>query len=481
MEKLLTSVKRGYLPFFVSRDGKGNQWIACEEGTASTIDLFSESSKDLARRAMDFYPSHRFNPYFGLFMKEIVGTVAVDRSGTHQDTATSVTSTSHMSSWNRHRPFLNQPGIHAICRDLNVRIERMHAATQTNDFRQDAKSFRAAAKGIQQGVMRYAAHLIDGAPTARVVYLVLRAGQLDSPEPIDFDTLRGCRDRLFRYLTRKLQQSSYLGYSLVLKHNAQHGYFLAGFIYLMDDTVKSVHDVAAMITRHWKAEISGNQGSCAHSVLPKWPGRETQHAVTLGSATALTDTDLYLQVVQPGPSRLRRWWSSQSPVGKLTPSTQRKKRVDRAKQRKLCQDALLEDAVEEALSADEQLRLIRWKNKMQAVAHKRSESRKRSARTRAEHTPTARGNEHIPELGNGSISVDAPVPASGTTRRRRDRALAHSLVPKDESRAPADITEPADEPRELRRRVSLSRVIDADGNYRLIEVEVRRKRPKPSD
>ncbi|WCM18773.1 hypothetical protein NDK50_15185 [Paraburkholderia bryophila] len=484
---------------------------------SSWLDLFSEKSRKLAKEATRVYSNHKLNPYFEIFRDAIVTSDSVFSHNGRFSMPSSVLPDRVLQA-DTLDAYWNHPQIGKISQAFNQRFENLCKAAQTPEFVKNEKSFTRTARDRQSELMRLASHLIENAPSVHVAYITLWGTSVAHGTPISYETISEYRNALFRYLRMSLSATAYLGYTFLLKHDYDKGYYLVGFIYLRHIGVISPSTFAKRVIDHWNTHIIHAQGHHPLKMLAHEGSLTALEAQVLVSATVLTEPDFFLQVNLP--KRMRSIFPSQSPVGKLSVRTRRRNHSATREKTTGYMPPLLEILVEEDNEKREISKQRNWEEKVSKAALRRSKRAEKGAKTRARQKVAGLSSDsaetHLPFDNLTDSLITSPPhhvvtaclghdfsPESTLAATSSDRAPDSTSPPAARSRADESVTAASQEQPDIAassdcstepltvvdcatptdrslplplRWVSEIKERDANGNLRTIRAEVWRKR-----
>jgi hypothetical protein len=408
------------------------------------LSLFSMPRVSLAIAAKEHYIGHAFHPHFDIFLDEVIGERG---AGAGQQAVFQLLDRYRYVSTSS-RLFLTErgnPEIYQLCDALNACFNRICREAGEPEVREKIKTFRRGAQDNQRSLMQFASHLIDRAPGVCIAHLTTHWKNDDDNysyfrdvRPVSHTEVSEFRQKFTLYLTKKFPREFYLGYSFLLKHDLQSGYYLEAFVFLSSNALKPMESLLEELIARWNGDIAYMRRECVGSLLNQ--SGQTAHLSMLRAATLVTEPDHYFRVATPGNAR--RFWLSQSPIGKLTARTHSRKRsAATANERKGGREERLtreQDLNEEAR------RWATWEVKREAISEKRSAIRKKGARTRSKYingapfdgnlADTPDGTEMPPECQANSWRNTIVSPVGSIATRAMDLRHTPELKPRPQAR-----------------------------------------------
>lgn len=526
IQQLVRSVRGGTIAFRVTRDHRGT-WISTTASAKIMLKLLSEQWVQKSWEAAHHFSAHEFHPLFKVFLDEL-----------ERDTRP-VEMNFYDSTWPR--PFLNTMSMQDLanfCDTMNERHDRICRLAISQNLNETVRTFNRVPRENRKGLLRFAADFLRKAPSPCIAKIVTRYRGSDDKylpsgayfTPVTHEEITTFRENWVKSLKKIIPNDMYQGYSILLNHDSESGYYLEAFLFL-SRTLIDVSSILERLVAHWNGEIAYGRSSSIGFLLNLLTDSEEQAATVLLQEVSRTMApDFYYRVDPPG--RERRFWQSRSPVGKLRSRTTARKRGATSVSRPAAAspaDHLAAHFAEMDSRAQEEQRLGRqarnwqkWEKEKEKQAVLLSRMRKSAARraTSAQSTalqPTASPPPQLRDVDNeGASNLMPPVnymsaqPNAGTNAPIVDCAHTDSPaspLPSDiaaptqtetqkRPRLPTDVSTATGTPTcnpvdsrlavdtapnhgpKTRRRTSEIRQPDASGRLRTIQVEVRKVPPR---
>jgi hypothetical protein len=459
--------------FAVTHNLKGEYWIQTGWEGHAFLDLLAIFCTGRSQATQIDRTRYQFHPHFNLFLDEAErgiirdGWERVQQMLAPQDWSSAVSLS---------RAFLGHPGIDGICTELNALLSSIFQKTQNTPLLENIKSFERAAKENRKSLMQYAAHLIKDAPATRIAGITITGTEKTGFHPISHNEICVARKELVRYLKKKVSPASYLGYSVLLRHEPSSGYRLDAFIFLSDDVLNPAAKIVSELAAYWNGRIGSGRTECAGR-LREIESLDHLYADTLKMLTIATEPNFYCRVAPP--NRAHQFWLSQSPTGKLTARTRSRKRSAAAAEKRegISGDVLLDDLKREERLKEELRKSGRWQELQAKHSQKRSARNQKGAkhRLKAKKAPDdvdllAQGCIQSPARGRTKSSPNTLDAQSDSTAKVNVHPAPEPCHTASETPAHIDPILRRNPPREVER-------IDKDGNRKVIQVEVRKIKP----
>lgn len=503
--------------FSVYVDNWGNRYLSAERPVKAALKLFTRVSREKALLAMAHYAEHDFHPYFSLLVEAIQRGASWTISG--QQYKLEDIADRYLSS-NAFRPFFNDVDIYLICDAFNAFFANLYQSAR--DARERVKSFRRVAHENRRRLMQYTAHLIDNAPSPTISHITIRrdARVIGGGSPITRDQISDLREKFVRHIKEAIPKDDYLGCGILLKGDAVLGYWLEAFVFFSSNALQPAADVVDQLVGRWNGQIGPGHAGCIGEILAPEPfRRELLSAQALERITFVTEPDFYCRVPAMG---LRRFWCTQSPVGKLAERTKQRKRLEaeeKKRRKSASQQTALGKLIEEAFLRDEREQAAHWEAKRKETDEKRSAKRTKAAKKRLRLKGTilnrsavaAQQDRHakskasagtalseevsttpdITQMTESNSSDGSPPPngagpvETASAQLETETTLVQGSA--ESSQNEGAVTTPATAsasfpPIQLERRTPRDTVANASGSERRVSVEMRakrRERPKP--
>lgn len=247
---------------------------------------------------------------------------------------------------------------------------------------EEIKQFRRASQDTRTSALQYAHHLITRAPNPFFVHLTLHRSPLVAGNgPITYPEIRTIREKFKRVLNKEIIDSNYLGYSILLRHNINIGYWLDAFVYL-SDSLGLAPPIVDEITQKWNSLIGAKKAEINCVAWPVSPGSEEIVTQTLRSMTIATEPDFYCRTIPPNGDRA--FWCSQSPVGKLAKRTRYRKRsaANASKRKHEVRDDLMQHLTTEDRTQFAEQAFASWDRAKERKTKKTAKMRAKAKETR---------------------------------------------------------------------------------------------------
>lgn len=342
--------------------------------------LFSSSEIQKALAITTYFPEHKFHPLFQIYLD----TLQKDRADKEPGHIQLVADHFFEPSPAKKHAFFNLHSTQRHCDRLNGLCKIIYEEMQS--AREKIKTFERLPKDTRLGIMRYAEHLISDSPDPHITRLAIyRPPRHPIKPPIPYDEIRSILNKLVKTLRTRIPTDIYLGYSILLRHNAQIGFWLDIFVYLRnDDILRRANTSMQGYTQWFRNQIKPNQVECFANGWSAHRG----YGRALAAITLATEFDFYCRAIPPNDDHI--YWNSQSPVGKLAKRTVIRKRTAKkanARRRNEPSTSLLQELTkelnEEKANVTEKKRLDKWENrtdkKQQALSKRRSKTMSKRA------------------------------------------------------------------------------------------------------
>lgn len=380
--------------FSVSIDAKGNQYLDVKSPGISILEVFTKAARDRALVAKAHFAGCDLHPYFRLLCDAIQPEPGFEIEGWRY-TIEKIADLyfTEQSRWK----FLNHTCIYQIRDNLNSFFVDLYQSVRA--AREDAKSFRRTPVENRRRLMQYACHLLDGESQTVVAHLTIRRDVkvIGGDPPISREKSDELRERLVKHIKREIPDSDYLGHAILLKRDAILGCWLEAFVFFTKNALMQDFDLMAKLVDRWNGEIGPGRAGCIGEMLFRAHfGADKRYGQTLDRIVLVTEPDFYCRVSAEG---LRRFWCTQSPVGKLAERTrQNKRRETKKKKAANAQSTPMSRLQEIALANQELLQSTHWTQLRKRRNEKLSERNKKGAKTRSRRrsTPGALASAHGP-------------------------------------------------------------------------------------
>ena len=376
-------------PFNVSIDGKGNQYIDVRPAGLPVLDLFTRFSLEKAAATKVHYSDCDFHPHFSVFFEMLQAEHSYEIAGSSRRLG-EIADRYFNFLKNSQRPFLNDSDIYRIRDALNSCFTDLYKLTR--NAREKVKSFRRVAQENRRSSMQYAAHLIARAPSPAIAHLTIRRdiNVVGGGLPPSRDKIAEFRQKFVCHIKERIPEGEYLGYSILLKGDAILGHWLEAFVFLSSNAAWPASNVVAELVGHWNGHVSPGSAGCIGEMLAPGHARpELLYQKALERITCVTETDFYCRV--PAMGR-RRFWCSQSPVGKLAERTKQNNRREAEKKRAADAESSPIDRLLQMKLTDLGIeRIDRWTSKRDRYKERISTKRKKAAKKRTSRKSAATG------------------------------------------------------------------------------------------
>ncbi len=526
IQKLVRPARGTANPFRVTPDHRGS-WISTTANGKIMLRLLSDRWVLKSREAARHLSAHEFHPFFKIFLDEL------------ERDPRPVEMKFYDPTWPR--PFLNTMSMQDLvnfCDTMNERHDRICRLARNPNSNERVRTFNRVPRENRNGLLRFVSDFLRKAPSPCVAKIVTRYRGSEGTylpsgayfTPVTHEEITIFRENWVKSFKKIIPNDMYQGYSILLNHDSESGYYLEAFLFL-SRTLIDVSSVLERLVAHWNGEIAYGRSSSVGFLLNLLTDSEEQAATVLLQEVSRTMApDFYYRVDPPG--RERRFWQSRSPVGKLRSRTTARKRGATAASRPAAPspaDHLAAHFAEMDSRAQEEQRLGRqarnwqeWEKKKEKQAVLLSRMRKNAARraTSARSSalqPTASPPPQLDDVeGEGASNLVPPVsymsagPNAGTNTPIVDCAHTESpasplpsgiaapnqMETQKRPRLPTDVSTATGTPTckpvdsrlavdtatnggpKTRRRTSEIRQPDASGRLRTIQVEVRRVPPR---
>ncbi|MEK6357621.1 MAG: hypothetical protein V4796_33030 [Burkholderia cenocepacia] len=364
-------------PFVLHPDARGNSLIIAPWPARALAELFTSDFAPILRRASTAHPNHRFHPLFQIFLE------ADDEYWKNKTTAVKtnieITCNNYFSTFSKPTKISSHIKIEALT-TLNTLSKNI--LDRARDMSEEIKQFRRAAQDTRTSAMQYAHHLITRAPNPFFVHLTLHRSPLVAEyDPTTYLEIRAIREQFKRALNKEILDPNYLGYSILLRHNADIGYWLDAFVYLID-SLGLAPSIVDEMTQKWNALIGAKRAEINCVAWPVPPGNEERVAQTLRAMTIATEPDFYCRTIPPNADRA--FWCSQSPVGKLAKRTRYRKRsaANASKRKRESRNELVKELTSEDTRQLFEQAFAAWDQAKEKKAKKTAERRSKATETR---------------------------------------------------------------------------------------------------
>ncbi|WEY37773.1 hypothetical protein [Paraburkholderia sp. SUR17] len=358
MEKFVRNYGRRPIAFSVISDNLGRLTLFAESPCPEIFELFCEQAIKQAAAVVLHFPEHKFHPLFGVYLD-----LALRRQpGREYDWIGRFYDYFFRRPLPEKLAFFNAPHIFYYKEKLNALCEELYRRSRA--LGEGIKSFRRTAQETRLSLMRYNEHLLENAPKPYIGrFAVYRPSRLTGNKPVTHEEIQRLRRIIIKTLKSDTPNEIYLGYSILLRHNAQYGYWLDIFVYFRNDDLLRWADKSMQnLLYTWRSRMEDDKVDC----VGYWMPAEEQYDKVLALTTMATEFDFYCRVVSP--EKARSFWCSQSPIGRLSKRTHvRKRSAKNAKSRdaKLSLDPLTRFFQEENLQKQAELKLYRWEWRLQ--------------------------------------------------------------------------------------------------------------------
>lgn len=327
IEKFARTYRPDVEPFVLHLDAHGKSSIVARHPARALAELFTTDFQRELRRAAKFYPAHRFHPFFQIFL---------DADSEHgRNNSAAVATRIEIASNNYVRTFSKPTNLdhHALVSTLHTLNALSKTILEKARIHSDEiKQFERGTQDNRTSAMQYAHHLISRAPNPFFAHFTVhRSTSSGGNGPVSYPEIRKFLSKLKRSIKRDIQENNYLGYTILLRHNAKIGYWLDGFIYLSDNLGQAPAALEEL-TQRWNATVGAKTAEINCYAWPINPDNLESVGRVLESITISTESDRYCRTIPLDGHRT--FWCSQSPVAKLARRTQIRKRTARNAQRK---------------------------------------------------------------------------------------------------------------------------------------------------
>lgn len=369
IEEFVRHCSRHPDPIIVVKDAQGKLGFSAQPACKKFLELFCNSPENKIAAITRHFPQHRFHPLFDIYRN-------IATQSHNHEARNIIKFAADYLFFRRDRldlDFSSRSEMQIFCDQFNLFSKTL--CKETKKINEKIKSFRRTAQETRYSLMQYAEHLIARAPKPFIAHIAIyRPSYSHEREIMSHNEISAVRSRFIRMIKTEIPEDIYLGYSVLLRHNAQIGFWLDTFVFLRDDDVLRWASTSLDNFLHiWKAHVSENHAVYVGHGWPAAPG----YGKTLAETTMATEFDFYCRVTPPNGNR--GFWCSQSPVGKLAKRTKiRKQSAAKVgdKDPSLSSDPLLRSTQQEEQLEIAALRLSRWEQ--QTENHQRTLSKKRT-------------------------------------------------------------------------------------------------------
>jgi hypothetical protein len=369
-------------PISFIRDDQGRTGLSARPACKGFLELFLEPAPRKIAAITRHLPGHKLHPLFKIYE----ATARQNQTHNGRDYIELAVDCLFFHLGRPTPDFRSQSEMLFFRDRLNSLFKTLYE--EARKLSESVKSFSRTARETRHSLMQYAEHFISRAPKLYIAHLAIyRPSYSPRRTPVPHHEICDLRNRFIKMIKAEMPESIYLGYSILLRHNAQIGFWLDAFVFLRDDDVLRV---AATSTGNflysWRTLVSEDHAVC----IGRWWSASQGYEEALAEITMATEFDFYCRVIPPNQDH--GFWCSQSPVGKLAKRTRIRKRcAARAadKRQQPVSDPLLSLFQQERQQELAELKLASWEQGVQR--HNRSLSKKRTA---------AAKNRRIKERGN---------------------------------------------------------------------------------
>lgn len=364
-------------PFVLRVDALGKSSILARMEARAVAELFTTQFARILRTIGTEYPNHRFHPLFQIFLE--VGNERAEDKGAFASSQLEIACNNYLSVYFQPTK-LHQQAMVEVTRMLNEMSKKLLGKARS--LSEEIKQFQRAAQDTRTSAMQYAHHLLMRAPNLFFVHLTLhRSPFAIGNGPVTYLEIRKMRDKFKRMLKKDIPDSNYLGYSILLRHNAKIGYWLDAFIYLSDSlglAPSTVYEIA----QKWNSDIGSKGVEINYVAWAAHPNDEKIIGHTLASMTIATEPDFYCHAIPPNGHHT--FWCSQSPIGKLAKRTQYRKRsnANASKRKRESRNELAKDLTSEDTRRLFEQAFAAWDQAREKKAKKTAERRSKATETR---------------------------------------------------------------------------------------------------
>ncbi len=527
IQELVRPARRSADAFRAILDHRGS-WISATASAKIMLKLLSGHFALKSWEAVRHLSAHEFHPFFKFFLDELERDPCPVEMKFYDPT------------WPR--PFLNTMSMRDLenfCDTMNERHDRICRLAKNSDFNEIVRTFNRVPRENRKGLLRFVSEFLCKAPAPCVAKVTTRYRGSEGTylpseayfTPVTHEEITIFRKNWVKSFKKIIPSDMYQGYSILLNHDSESGYYLETFLFL-SRTLIDAGSILERLVAHWNGEIAYGRSSSIGFLLNLLTHSEEQATTALLQEVSRTMApDFYYRVDPPGHER--RFWQSRSPVGKLRSRTTAQKRGATSASRPAAAsptDHLATHFAEMDFRAQEEQRLGRqardwqkWEKKKEKHAVLLSRMRKSAARRAASARSTAlqptaspppqlhdvddEGVSNLvpslsymsarPNAGTNSPIVNCAHTGSPTSALPSDISAPNQTETQKRPRLPTDVSTataatptsnpvdsglavdiaPNDGPR-IRRRTSEILQLDASGRLRTIQVEVRRKSPR---
>ncbi|HDV6321253.1 TPA: hypothetical protein RJR38_003097 [Burkholderia multivorans] len=375
-------------PFFVRKMHAGRVSLDVRPEPFRFFALFLSSAVRQALAVVAHFPGQKFHPIFQIYVDALLD----DRGGEESGDIELLANHFFTSALDEKHSFFSPRSIQRHCDRLNKLCKIIYERMLSE--REKIKTFERLPKDTRLGVMRYAEHLISDAPKPYIGRLaIFRSPDGVINRPVSHNEIRSILTKLTRTLRTRIPPDIYLGYSILLRHNAQIGFWLDVFVYLRNDDILRRANTSLEGYAQWlRNQVKLNRVECfSHG----WSA-DREYARALVATTLATEFDFYCRVTPPNGEHI--YWNSQSPAGKLAKRTITRKRATKksnARKRNGPPNSLLQELTQalnnENTNMAEEKRLVKWenrtKNKQKALSKRHAKATSKRASKNKPNNP----------------------------------------------------------------------------------------------